>query len=223
MSVGSNKLLAGLLTGGSVAVYALIAHYSSAQAEVGPWAVVLALAPVVAAVVAFFRRSAVGIALGLAAVTAGLAGLVWIWPLLQANVSWMYFLQHIGVNGALGVLFGRTLLAGRRPLCTAIASRIHRQVTPGIAHYTRQVTLAWTVFFAAMVAISCGLFALAPVEVWSVFANLLTFPLVGLMFVVENEVRKRVIPPEERVGMVEAIQAFRAGMKQRPASGGGRP
>ena len=222
MSGGGNKLLAGLVSGGVVAAYALIAHYSSAQAEVGQWAVVLALAPVVMAALAFARRNTAGLLLWLA--VAGFAGLlVWAWPWLQANVSWMYFLQHIGVNGALGLLFGRTLMARRQPLCTFLASKIHRRMTPLIAHFTRQVTIAWTAFFAAVVAVSVVLFATAPVEVWSVFANLLTFPLVGLMFVVENEVRKRVIPPEDRIGMLEIVQAFRTAMKQGPAAGGGQP
>lgn len=218
MTVGGNKLLAGLASGGFVAAYALIAHYSSAQEQVGLWAVILALAPVVLAALAFARRNAAGLLLwGMVAACAGL--LVWAWPWLQGNVAWMYFLQHIGANGALGLLFGRTLVASRQPLCTFLASKIHRRLTPLIAHYTRQVTVAWTLFFALTVLLSVILFAAAPIEVWSVFANLLTFPLVGLMFVVENEVRKRVIPPEDRVGMLEAIHAFRASMKRHPASG----
>lgn len=221
MTPGGNKLLAGLASGGFVAAYALIAHYSSAQDQVDLWAVILALAPVVLAALAFARRNAAGLLLwGMVAACAGL--LAWAWPWLKGNVAWMYFLQHIGVNGALGLFFGRTLVASRQPLCTFLASKIHRRLTPLIAHYTRQVTVAWTLFFAVMVLLSVVLFAAAPIEVWSVFANLLTFPLVGLMFVVENEVRKRVIPPEDRVGMLEAIHAFRASMKQHPA-GGGQP
>lgn len=221
MTAGSNKLLAGLGSAALVAAYALIAHYSSARTEVGLWAVILALAPVVLAALAFARRNAAGLLLW-AAVIAMAGLLAWAWPWLQGNVAWMYFLQHVGVNGALGVLFGRTLAAPRQPLCTFLAGKIHRRMTPLIVRYTRQVTVAWTCFFAAMVLVSIVLFAAAPIEVWSVFANLLTFPLVGLMFVVENEVRKRVIPAEDRVGMLEAIHAFRANMKGQTA-GPGQP
>ncbi len=214
MKGARSQLLAGFLTAAVVAVYALIAHYSSANdGQVGAWAAVVALAPVVLAAAGFARRNAYGALIWLAAaVVAGL--LAWAWPWLQRHVAWLYFLQHVGVNGALGLLFGVTLIAPRQPLCTAIAALLHPRMTPLVARYTRQVTVAWTIFFTAMVGVSVILFAAAPVEVWSVFANLLTFPLVGLMFVVENEVRKRVIPPEDRVGMVEAAAAFRASLRR---------
>lgn len=213
MKPAHGKLLAGFLSAVVIAVYAVIAHYSSAQGEVGAWAAVVALAPVVLAAAGFARRNASGVIIWLAAaIAAGL--LAWAWPWLQRHVAWLYFLQHVGVNGALGLLFGVTLIAPRQPLCTAIATLIHPRMTPLVERYTRQVTVAWTIFFAAMVAVSVILFATAPVEVWSVFANLLTFPLVGLMFVVENEVRKRVIPPEDRVGLVEAASAFRTNLRR---------
>lgn len=213
MKLARGRLLAGFLSVAVIAVYAVVAHYSSAQGEVGAWAAVVALAPVVLAAAGFARRNASGVLLWLAAAAA--AGLLaWAWPWLQHNVAWLYFLQHVGVNGALGLLFGVTLVAPRRPLCTVIAGLVHPRMTPLVERYTRQVTVAWTVFFAAMVAVSVLLFLAAPVEVWSVFANLLTYPLVGLMFVVENEVRKRVIPPEDRVGLLEAAAAFRASLRR---------
>lgn len=214
MKGARSQLLAGLLSAAVVAVYAVIAHYSSANdGQVGSWAAVVALAPVVLAAAGFARRNTYGILIWLAAaVAAGL--LAWAWPWLQRHVAWLYFLQHIGANGALCLLFGVTLIAPRQPLCTVIAGIVHPRMTPLVARYTRQVTVAWTVFFAAMVAVSVILFAFAPVEVWSVFANLLTFPLVGLMFVVENEVRKRLIPPEDRVGLVEAATAFRTNLRR---------
>ena len=214
MTEGGNKLLAGFLTGGFIAIYALIAHYSSARADVGQWALILALVPVLLAAIGFARRS-VGGALPwvVLATCAGL--LLWAWPRLQGNVSWLYLAQHVGVNGALGLLFGRTLIAPRQPLCTFLAEKIQGRMTPLVARYTRQVTQAWTVFFFATVLISLGLFWLAPVEVWSVFANLLTFPLVGLMFIAENVVRKRILPPEDRIGMGDIIAAFRADVRER--------
>ena len=49
----------------------------------------------------------------------------------------------------------------------------------------------------------------APIAVWSVFANLLTWPLVGLMFLAEYLVRCRVLPPEDRGGIFAAIGAYR--------------
>lgn len=124
--------------------------------------------------------------------------------------------QHVGTNAALGFLFGRSLVAERRPLVTVFASLLHEHMTAALLVYTRRVTVAWTLFFMAMVVLSLLLFLFAPIEVWSLFANLLTWPLVALMFVAEYFVRQRVLPATERTGFFAAVQAYRshrAGMK----------
>jgi uncharacterized membrane protein len=128
-------------------------------------------------------------------------------------VAWINFGQHVGFNGIMAVVFGRTLLPGRDPLVTDLARLIHEHMTPVLLRYTRQVTVAWTLFFLGSAVVSMLLFVMAPIEAWSMFANILSLPLVGLMFVVENEVRKRVLPPEDRVGIVATFRAFRAAMK----------
>ncbi|HZV53908.1 MAG TPA: hypothetical protein VFF82_03125 [Rhodocyclaceae bacterium] len=125
----------------------------------------------------------------------------------------LYLIQHVGMNVVLGVLFGRSLLGTRTPLVTVFASRVQKVMTPELLAYTRQVTLAWTLFFVAMATLSILLYLLTPIEVWSTFANILTLPLVAAMFVVENEVRKRVLPPDDQVGILAAVRAFRAGMR----------
>jgi hypothetical protein len=62
---------------------------------------------------------------------------------------------------------------------------VRGHLEPRLAHYSRQVTVAWTVFFVAMMCMSILLYLLAPISVWSAFANLATLPLVALMFIVE--------------------------------------
>ncbi|MBK6400953.1 MAG: hypothetical protein IPN12_03945 [Rhodocyclaceae bacterium] len=124
--------------------------------------------------------------------------------------------QHVGVNATLGFLFGRTLFAGRRPLVTVLAGLLHENPSPALLVYTRRVTVAWTWFFLALTVLSLLLFFFAPIELWSFFANILTLPLVALMFVVEYVVRKRVLPATERAGFLAAVQAYRshrAGMR----------
>ena len=80
---------------------------------------------------------------------------------------------------------------------------------PPVARYTRQVTVAWTIFFAAMVVTSSLLFFLAPIQVWSAFANLLSMPLVAAMFIAEYAVRKRVLPDLPRTHILESLRAYR--------------
>lgn len=127
--------------------------------------------------------------------------------------AWLNFAQHFGFNAFMAFVFGRTLRAGRVPLVTRLAALVHERMTPVLAAYTRQVTVAWTLFFLACAVLSALLFAFAPIDRWSIFANILPVPLVALMFVAEYEVRKRVLPPEDIVGILETFRAFRAGWK----------
>jgi uncharacterized membrane protein len=124
------------------------------------------------------------------------------------HMAWFYFVQHVGVNAALAVAFGSTLARGRTPLCTRIASFVHDPLAPELARYTRQVTLAWTIFFVANVAVSAMLFAFAPVVIWSTFANILDLPLVALMFVIEYAVRRHVLPDLEHVSIFESVRRY---------------
>jgi len=82
-------------------------------------------------------------------------------------------------------------------------------LTPQHEIYARQVTVAWTLFFAVMVLISTVLFFLAPLATWSVFANFMIFPLVALMFLAEYLVRRRVLPNLPNSNILDAVRAFR--------------
>jgi uncharacterized membrane protein len=125
------------------------------------------------------------------------------------------WLQHAGMQLILFAMFGRTLLAGRQPLCTRFASALHAQLTMQQEHYARQVTVAWTTFFAVMALISTALYFLASLATWSVFANMLTLPLIALMFIVEYGVRRRVLPEMRHTHILDAVRAF-AKMSARP-------
>jgi len=105
--------------------------------------------------------------------------------------------------------FARTLMAGRQPLCTRFAEAMHAPLTPQHQIYTRQVTLAWSLFFAAMTLASTLLFFLAPLATWSVFANFLTLPLVALMFIAEYAVRRYMLPETRNMNILDAVRAFR--------------
>ena len=78
-----------------------------------------------------------------------------------------------------------------------------------MVRYTRQVTLAWTLFFLGISLISTVLFLFGSIDVWSVFANFLSLPLILLMFVAEHLVRLRKLPHLERHSIMDSILAFR--------------
>ncbi len=71
------------------------------------------------------------------------------------------------------------------------------------------VTIAWSLFFAAMALASTLLFFLAPLTTWSVFDNFLTLPLVALMFIAEYWVRRRALPDMQHAHILDAVRAFR--------------
>lgn len=134
---------------------------------------------------------------------------------LRSNTAWVYFVQHAGTYGLLGLSFGRTLFNGHdKAFCARIARFASGELAPPVALYTWQVTLVWTVFFFAMSLLSVLLFAFASLTWWSVFANLLSTPLLGLMFASEAIVRRRVLPGQDHLGIMATIRAYREYSRQ---------
>ena len=115
---------------------------------------------------------------------------------------------HAVVNLLLLGVFGRTLRAGREPLITGFARRVHGTLTADLELYTRRVTLAWCVFFALQVLASAILFAAAPLPTWSIFVNLLSAPLIVLMFVAEYLYRIARFPDHARVSIWKGVELF---------------
>jgi len=188
--------------------YPLLAHYTNEPAHGGNLGALVAIAPLVfIALVLAWRSPRRFIMLGVLVL---LCIALWVgWSALENHFGLVYWLQNMGMLLVLFVTFGRTLIAGRQPLCTRFAQAVHAVVTPQHEIYTRQVTIAWTLFFAAMALASTLLFFLTPLVTWSVFANFLTLPLVALMFVGEYAVRRRILPETRDMHILDAVRAYR--------------
>jgi uncharacterized membrane protein len=188
--------------------YALLAHYTNTYARNENLGALVAIAPVVLIALALAwrspRRSIVLVVLVVLCVALWLG-----WPSLMRHFGLVYWLQHVGMQLILLMTFGRTLIGGRQPLCTRFAEAVHAPLTPQHIVYARQVTIAWTLFFAAMAVASTLLFFLAPLATWSVFANFLTLPLVALMFIAEYMVRRWALPEMRNSHIFDAVRAFR--------------
>ncbi|WP_407276049.1 hypothetical protein [Halothiobacillus sp. DCM-1] len=150
------------------------------------------------------------------ALTIGLGLLTLLPPWLSQHIAALYLLQHLGANLALGLWFGLSLRPGQEPLVTRFARPLHPRFSPALHHYTRQVTLAWALFFMLMAAGSITLFLWAPRTVWSLFANAATLPLVALMFLGEFLMRRWALPPEDRLDPLSAWRAYRQATKASP-------
>lgn len=115
---------------------------------------------------------------------------------------------HAAINLFLIWVFGSTLRRGREPLITGFARRVHGILPPEIESYTRSVTLAWCLFFAAQVATSALLLLFAPLDAWSFFVNALGFPLIAAMFIGEYAVRLLRFPNFSHASIWKGVQLF---------------
>lgn len=198
--------------------YEIGAHRAVSTPGLEPLGLALVLAPALVLALGYAARSPRrAVLLPLVAMAA--AGLWLARGALVRHYEWGLFLEHVLFNGALGFLFGRTLVQGRVPLCTQFAALVRgNPLAPEIAVYTRRVTAAWTLFFAFVFAVSTLLFATVPIEVWSTFANYLTLPLTALMFIAEHACRRFALPGVRSSGMVASIRAYRRSTAGRPAA-----
>ncbi len=205
----------GLAVAALAVGYAVLAHFSNSHPEASALGVLLAIAPLAVVAVAMVWRSGqrlISVALGLLAVLA----VYRYWPILALHFAWLYVLQQAGFFGLIGIAFGRSLMAGQVPLCTRWATAFHGPLAPAAVRYTRNVTAAWTLFFALMMTTLVVLFLLAPLPVWSAFANFGTFPLVVAMFLAEYRVRGRALPDMRHASILESV---RASVSRAPAAG----
>lgn len=130
------------------------------------------------------------------------------WTTLLTQLDWIYLIQHVTANTMLCWFFLQTLYGGRTPIITTIARTIHPDMPDSVVRYTRKVTIAWAIFFALQVVVSLLIFALASIETWSVFANILNWPMVIAMFVAEYACRRRCNPDFQHASIRESVQAY---------------
>lgn len=206
----TQKLIRSVIVGILAIGYALLAHLSATQGGHGTLGALLAIGPVGLIALVFFWRSAQRV-LCLTAWFLAAALISTYWSELKAQFVWVYLIQQVGVYSLLALSFGRTLALDRVPLCTRVALRVHGTLRADALRYTRQVTIAWALFFAVTTATLLVLFLAAPLRMWSAFANFGAPILVIIMFVVENRVRRRVLPNMRHAGVFATIRASAVG------------
>jgi uncharacterized membrane protein len=202
IAAGIQPIAVGLV----VLVYAVIAHWFSTASNLPALWLPLAIAPLGLALAcnARWRIGAVLIAI------AGIALVVnpSLRALFSAHLAWIYFLQDSALNITLATLFGLTLLPGRVPLCSQLQALLQPEPSMQTLRYTRAVTQAWTGFFVLIIAVSTCLFCYAERATWSLFANLLYWPLLLTMFALEYGARLLILQPDQRPGFRATISAF---------------
>ncbi len=189
-----------------VVAYSGLSHYSNSVAKTRDLGVGLAVAPLLTVgVVLVWRWTHFGVALLCAAVLAFLVGQFW--PLLEQNFADVYLLQEGGFYTLMAASFAQTLRQDGAALCTQLADRAHGPLTVPEVQYTRRVTAAWALFFFAMAAATLIFYEFAPLRLWSFFANFCAIPLMGVMFVAEYAVRRRVLPQQRR-SILDSVRVY---------------
>ena len=160
------------------------------------------------------RWAALGLALLAAAVARGWRSL----PVFAAAIAGalalvrffpaaIVYLPPIALNLALCALFARTLREGSEPMVSRFARLEHGGDLPAeLVVYTRRLTAIWSVFFAAMAAISAALAVWAAPIVWSVFTNVVNYALVALMFAAEYTYRRVRYRHHRHAGVVDLLR-----------------
>lgn len=212
------RLLPTLTTAACMA-YPLVA-YAARREQPGPLAAAVTWAPLALLGAWWIWRSPRRHWLALLAALAGL--LLWRERgLLARHLDFAYLIEHAGSLAGLGVMFGSTLRRGQLALVTRLAAASHPSMSATLRRYTRGVTVAWTLFFAAMACTSVLVFVWYPMRDWAWFASAWTPLLVALMFVAEYAARRLLVAPAERSGPWEAVRAYLRYSLARRAQGAG--
>ena len=118
----------------------------------------------------------------------------------------LLYLMPVLINFTLAVVFGRTLRPGETPLVTRFAILLNGRPEPRVVSYTRRVTRLWTLFFVLLALESLLLALFAPLEIWSLFVNILNYLLAGLLFAGEYFYRIRHLDDLEHTGFFRFVR-----------------
>jgi uncharacterized membrane protein len=209
-------LLRAAVVVGALVAYQLLVHRIVTLDAHSIAAELLVAAPLLLFAAWLAGRSRLGPFAGVAVLALGIAACV-AWNAAGTD-RLLPVLPHLAIYLLLLGWFGASLLPGREPLVTAMARHVHGTMSDELLAYTRRVTAAWCVFFLSVAAASLGLFLWAPIEAWSLFANVLNLPLVIAMFVAEYAWRRLRHPRLSSADIPTMIRAFmRLGSESRGA------
>lgn len=103
-------------------------------------------------------------------------------------------------------IFGRTLGAGREPLITAIGEAARGPLSQAMRRYTRRLTQLWCLVFITMIVWSAILPWLEQPELWSWFTNVINYGVVGVLFIGEFALRKKLFPTHNHPNFFEYLR-----------------
>ena len=116
--------------------YALLAHYTNSVPGNERLGALVAIAPILLALLTMAwhaqLRTAMLSAIAVAIIVAAIA-----WHTLESHFTWIYWIEHAGTQLIFCLLFARSLVPGREPLCSLIARLVHGSLSSALLRYTR--------------------------------------------------------------------------------------
>lgn len=112
----------------------------------------------------------------------------------QGDGAYALYLPSVLIPGMILAGFAPSLLPGRVPLITRIAESISGPLSPGQRRYTRGVTWVWTVTVLGILLVTLALLLFWSPQAWSLFANFISYLVLGALFAGEYAVRRLLFP-----------------------------
>lgn len=135
---------------------------------------------------------------------------VLLFRLRHENLQWLIVLQESGVLLVMAGVFGITLLTPGDALCTRFIRFAHASPSAQLLRYSRQITVAWALFFLFAATGSLVLYFFLPTHIWALY-NSFGIPICAIgFFCVENFSQRFFLTREERRTPVEVWKAIRA-------------
>jgi uncharacterized membrane protein len=189
--------------------YALFAHLSVLRET--PWLELVSFSALSAGMLyPALRAGKAGAWLGLAAVAAACAGLIGL-----DDGRYVTYLPSVALPAAALAGFAGSLLPGRTALITLIASSVHGELPPHLTAHTRLMTWLWALLTAAVLMIDVVLILRGPRWLWSEFANLYIYGILGVAFLVEYLYERLRF---EEIRDLDFISYLRVVARQRPGA-----
>ncbi len=190
---------------GMIVAYAALSHYSESTPDSKGLGAGLSIGPIVLIGAVLVWRWAAPL-VAAACIAGGGALLYHYWPAIKTHFEWADLFEQSGAYALVAVGFVRSLTGGRMPMCTQLADRLHGPLEPVEIAYTRRATFVWAALYVLLAAAIVVLFFVAPLKVWSLFVNFATFGLIGIVFVTDHAIRRRVLPRKPGTGMWAALR-----------------
>lgn len=144
----------------------------------------------------------------------GLALLLWL-LVHSGGGQYALFLPPLVLPSAAATGFGLSLRAGRTPLVTLVAET-RGPLPPYLRSYTRRLTWFWTGFTASLALVALVLCLSGQLKLWSWFANVVSYVLIGLVLVVEYLLRRLWFPAYAHPGFLAYLRMIVRGPPRTP-------